>query len=170
MNTLGKKIAELRKSRSMTQETLARQIGVSPQAVSRWENGATMPDIMLLPVLADILDTTINELFSEDGPAPIEHDFDIAPQNAYLSVLDVLCKTFDSSGEYKAEQLYQELKSRHGVQAGISSTIENNGTVYATDDLAIAYLADTSASMQLFENEHIASFLQPCPTALSAAQ
>lgn len=158
MNTMGEKIAELRKSKSMTQEELAARIGVSPQAISRWENSATMPDIMLLPVLANILDITIDELFAADKATAInEQDFDRAPKNAYMSVLDVLCKSFKQSSEYKAERLMQEFKDQRGVQAGIRS-MNSDDTVYATDGLAVAYLAEKDTAAQLLEDDRIAEF------------
>ena len=63
MKTLGERIADLRRERGITQENLAGIIGVSAQAISKWENNATMPDIMLLPIIADTLGVTIDELF-----------------------------------------------------------------------------------------------------------
>ena len=45
MKSLGTKISELRKARSMTQDELAVKMGVSPQAVSKWENDLSMPDL-----------------------------------------------------------------------------------------------------------------------------
>ena len=53
--TLGKRIAMLRKEKGLTQEQLAEKVGVSAQAVSKWENDVSCPDITLLPLLADIL-------------------------------------------------------------------------------------------------------------------
>ena len=53
--TIGKNIADLRKNSGMTQEQLAETLGVSSQTISKWENEVTMPDIMLLPVLADAI-------------------------------------------------------------------------------------------------------------------
>ena len=52
--TLGKKIAELRRNKGMTQDGLAEMLGVSSQAVSKWENDISCPDIMLLPHISDI--------------------------------------------------------------------------------------------------------------------
>lgn len=64
---LGKNIAELRKRNHLTQEDLANMLGVSPQAVSKWENDAACPDISLLPKLAEIFGITIDELMNEQG-------------------------------------------------------------------------------------------------------
>ena len=63
--SLGKKISELRKEKSFTQEELAEKLGVSPQAVSKWENDLSCPDIMLLPELASLFDVSIDEMFGE---------------------------------------------------------------------------------------------------------
>lgn len=53
---------KLRKNRSMTQEQIAEVLSVSPQAVSRWETGATYPDIALLPAIAEFFETTVDAL------------------------------------------------------------------------------------------------------------
>lgn len=63
-NTLGSRIAALRKEKGLTQEELAEKIGVSSQAVSKWENDLSCPDIMLLPSLAKTFDTTVDLLLS----------------------------------------------------------------------------------------------------------
>ena len=56
-------IAVLRKKHGLTQETLAEKLGITFQAVSKWENGQSCPDIDLLPQLADIFSVNIDELF-----------------------------------------------------------------------------------------------------------
>lgn len=69
--TLGKRIANLRKEKGYTQEGLAEKLGVSPQAVSKWENDQTCPDISILPLLAEMLGVSIDELLtgkSKDDP------------------------------------------------------------------------------------------------------
>lgn len=60
---IGNKIKELRKERGITQEELANNIGVSFQAVSKWENGIALPDITLTPVLASYFGVSMDELF-----------------------------------------------------------------------------------------------------------
>lgn len=62
--TIGNRISKYRKARSMTQEDLANKLGVSSQAVSKWENDASCPDISLLPQLCKILGITSDELLT----------------------------------------------------------------------------------------------------------
>ncbi len=62
----GQKITECRKQRAMTQEQLAQELGITAQAVSKWENGLSFPDITLLPQLADVFEVTLDELFDRE--------------------------------------------------------------------------------------------------------
>ena len=64
MDTIGTRIASRRKELKMTQEDLAVKLGVSAQAVSKWENDASCPDISLLPQLVKVLDITTDELLT----------------------------------------------------------------------------------------------------------
>lgn len=64
MNTIGRRITQLRKEQGMTQEELAQKLDVTSQAVSKWENDVSCPDILILPQLADILHTTTDYLLS----------------------------------------------------------------------------------------------------------
>lgn len=59
---LGKNICDLRKSKNVTQEELAAELGVTAAAVSKWENGYTLPDILMLCALADYFQVTTDEL------------------------------------------------------------------------------------------------------------
>ena len=65
MKTLGEKIAENRKRKRLTQEELANQLGVSSQAVSKWENDLSIPDLPILIELADCYQMTLDELVRE---------------------------------------------------------------------------------------------------------
>lgn len=62
MKKVGRRISELRKRKNMTQVELADRMGVSFQAVSNWERGNSMPDISKLPELAEIFDTSIDDI------------------------------------------------------------------------------------------------------------
>lgn len=60
---IGKKIRDLRKQNHVTQEQLAEVLSVSYQAVSKWENDRSTPDIDLLPIIAKYFGITMDELF-----------------------------------------------------------------------------------------------------------
>jgi len=62
INNFNELFKMLRKEKKLTQEQIAEILGVSPQAVSRWENAAAFPDVTLLPQIAEYFETTIDEL------------------------------------------------------------------------------------------------------------
>ena len=63
---VGRKILELRKQKDITQEELAAELGVTAAAVSKWENGYTLPDILMLCALADFFGVTTDELLDRN--------------------------------------------------------------------------------------------------------
>lgn len=69
---IGENLKIYRSKKQVTQEQLAYEFGVSPQAVSRWETGATYPDITLLPIIAKYFDVTIDELLGVVRQCPNE--------------------------------------------------------------------------------------------------
>lgn len=82
---LSENIKKLRKQRGLTQERLADSLGVTFQAVSKWERGESFPDIVTLPVIAAFFDTTIDELFGADKGRDEEK------VNEYLELYDKEC-------------------------------------------------------------------------------
>ncbi len=68
---LGNNISRYRKAKGMTQENLAEKLGVSAQAVSKWENGQSYPDISLLPELAKIFQVSMDDLFSYEQKSEV---------------------------------------------------------------------------------------------------
>lgn len=70
MTTIKLKVAELRKNEGIGQQDLADVLGVSFQSVSKWENGVSMPDITLLPSIAEYFNVSIDELL---GVKPLSH-------------------------------------------------------------------------------------------------
>ena len=67
--TMGRRIAALRRQAGLTQEQVAERLGVTAQAVSKWENDVSCPDISLLPGLAELLGVSTDELL---GVRPVE--------------------------------------------------------------------------------------------------
>ena len=66
-NTIGNRISQSRKEKGITQEEMAERLGVTPQAVSKWENDISYPDILLLPKIAEILDVSVDVLLSGEA-------------------------------------------------------------------------------------------------------
>ena len=66
---LGKKIAEARRKSGITQSALAARVGVTAQAVSKWEQGRSCPDIAILDEIADALGISLFELLGMDNGA-----------------------------------------------------------------------------------------------------
>lgn len=103
---LGKKIRQLRFKAELTQEQLAEKLGIGAQAVSKWENAAAMPDITLLPRLAEVFGVSIDDLFdltAEQRFNRIENRLDIEddlPQDIFREYEDFL-KAQLASGEHK---------------------------------------------------------------------
>ena len=91
---IGMQIKALRTEKHATQEELAGQLGVSAQAVSKWETGASLPDVTLLPQLAAYFGVAIDELFSNiaryaypDGPGKATVGIEFDEENRMCSVV-----------------------------------------------------------------------------------
>lgn len=84
--TLGRRIARLRLAKTATQERLAKELNVSPQAVSKWENDINYPDISLLPDLARFLGVSVDELLSGASASAQES---VAAQESAAEVVSV---------------------------------------------------------------------------------
>ncbi len=87
---IGKKIKNLRLEKNVKQEELAEYLGVSFQAVSKWETGASVPDIALLPNLAVFFGITIEELFQMPEEAEFER-----MENMFWHERRIPAETFD---------------------------------------------------------------------------
>jgi transcriptional regulator with XRE-family HTH domain len=66
MKTFGQRFAELRKAKGYTQEQVAEKLGLSTQAISKWETDNSYPDISLLLSIAELLGTTVDELLGRE--------------------------------------------------------------------------------------------------------
>ena len=66
IETFGQRFTKLRKEKGLTQEDIANRVNISAQAVSKWENDISMPDITVLILLADIFDISLDELLGRN--------------------------------------------------------------------------------------------------------
>ena len=97
-NTLGKRIAALRRQKDLTQDNLAQILDVSSQAVSKWENDQTCPDISLLPQLAQTLGVSVDELLSgkSEHPPVVQ----MLPKEKQKDINDMMLRIIvDSAGD-----------------------------------------------------------------------
>ena len=114
---IGNKIKQLRYQSKLTQEQLATKVGVSPQSVSKWETGLTLPDISMLPILAEVFGVTIDEIF------------DLATEQK----LKRLENRIEVDGEFTADE-FREYESMLKSQLA-----ENKNKGYIVDLLANLY-------------------------------
>lgn len=85
---IGKKIKTLRTAGGLTQEKLARELNVTPQAVSRWENGSAQPDISLLPALSVCFGVRIDDFFELSDDAQFDRIDNMVEKEDFLSRAD----------------------------------------------------------------------------------
>lgn len=110
----GQKIADLRKRMGLTQDELASRLNISPQAVSKWENGRTMPELSLLVELAEILDSIIDAILFPDNAHPAANaNFEhiLLP---YAPIADFSGRTWPRSMAYPA--MLQAVKLFMGLE------------------------------------------------------
>ncbi|MDR0889127.1 MAG: helix-turn-helix domain-containing protein [Oscillospiraceae bacterium] len=90
--SLGKRISAHRKRLGLTQEQLAERIGVTPQAVSKWENNLSCPDISLLPELAEIFGVSIDDLLGRNAP-PRAYEAEVVENTGHADKTDKVKKS-----------------------------------------------------------------------------
>lgn len=131
MNTVGENIAALRKQKGITQEALASAIGVSAQSVSKWENNTNMPDIMLLPIIADVFQVSIDNLFGRQS-AKIDNKAEDAYDLCCDAMLETMMSCFFRPGvdEQFESSLAFYKKSLETDRNCRTSIIRKHGIVY----------------------------------------
>lgn len=97
---IGKRIRDFRLVMGITQEILAKELGVTAQAVSRWENGVAMPDITLLPALSVYFGVRIDDFFELSDEAQQERIYNMTQTEEFLSGAD-----FDHAERYLKDRL-----------------------------------------------------------------
>ena len=76
----GSNLKKLRKEKNLTQDTLAECLNVSAQTVSKWENGASMPDVSMLPLLADYFQVSVDSLLMHDAAQRLQEVRDLGKE------------------------------------------------------------------------------------------
>ena len=133
INKVAMQIAELRKSKGLTQSELGDRVGVSFQAVSKWERGEYLPDTAILPVLADVLETSIdNILLGGERQSAYKGKITVSDMRKGLESLKMM-------GEYlgKDSQLYRS--AINGINTEMNTDIE---AAFSDDYIFEAFLAE----------------------------
>ena len=130
---VGEQIAVLRKGKGLTQSELGERLGVSFQAVSKWERGEALPDITLLPDLAKILETTIDYILCRDEKA-VEY-------KGKLSVSDMKkgLNCLKYAGEYLGSDNLIYRAAIKGINTDLNTDIEK---AFSDDYIYEAFLAE----------------------------
>jgi transcriptional regulator with XRE-family HTH domain len=95
VNSIGNRISQLRREKGLTQEEMAEKLGVTPQAVSKWENDISYPDILLLPKIAKLLGVTVDELLSGES----KKDTDFLPEGQRKNIDDMMFRIYVNSAD-----------------------------------------------------------------------
>jgi len=118
MIKLGEKIKSLRKQKNISQEVFANYLGVSFQAVSKWETGATMPDVTMIPAIASFFGVSTDELF----------DFNLFETEKQVKAICDEAHKYRVSDTAKSEQILRE-----GLQRFPGNDIILNNLLYTLD-------------------------------------
>ena len=148
--TIGKNIAELRKNSGMTQEQLAETLGVSAQTVSKWENEVTMPDIMLLPVIAGCFDIAVDDLYVGGKPQEKRRtvNSDEIPERLYDTMADLTVQGWAACAEVKDVDAEKERMKAYLVENPKAKTVilsNKNGAVITTSEISLLHRGKANA-------------------------
>ena len=102
-NNLGIKLQEIRKQNKLSQETLAEKLGVSRQAISKWERGESAPDTENLIALSRIYGVSIDELLGNKKSAP--------PESGADNLINQIYKDLNDHGRAELERYGNYLRS-----------------------------------------------------------
>ena len=151
--TLGKRIAALRREKGLKQDELAEKLGVSAQAVSKWKNDQTCPDISLLPSLSKTLGVSVDELLSgKQDRAPIVQ---VLPQNQRKDIKDMVLRIVVKSGDNNVRINIPLLLLKVGIDAGLNmaQVTGGNESLKNIDISKILELVEQGAVGNLMEVE-----------------
>lgn len=147
--TLGEKIGSLRREKGYTQEELAEKLSVSPQAVSKWENDISCPDIMLLPEIAKLFNVTVDALLGCEPEPPVQ----LVPQEQRRKIEDLMLRIIvDSSDGDKVRINLPMQLIKVGLETGMNiSSMSDKGSLNGIDFNQILAMAENGLLGKLVE-------------------
>lgn len=152
MKTLGTKIAEYRKLKKMTQEELASKLNVSSQAVSKWENDLSVPDLPILIELSDIFNVSLDELIRQKEDVEVAR---VVEPQLRKSVDQMMLKVVIDSGDGDKVRLNLPLSLiKTGMEIGMSMPeINGKAALNGIDLEKVMMLVDQGLVGKLIEIE-----------------
>ncbi|MBR5313323.1 MAG: helix-turn-helix transcriptional regulator [Clostridia bacterium] len=165
--SIAENIAGYRKLCGLTQEQLGERLGVTNQAVSKWESAASHPDILLLPKIAEVLGITLEELYGIEKPYPAEERVtaDAFPKAANDHLIDYFVRQsgmrFIFTGSEEENLEYHRKKLYESSDCVLGCISDEAGAVFASGDLSyINTDYKTEGSEEIFVRREIASILK----------
>ncbi len=157
--TIGSRINRLRKEKSFSQEALAEKLGVSAQAVSKWENDQSYPDITLLPQLAKLLDVTVDDLLTGSS-----NKVQVLPegQRKSLEELTLRIRAYSSDGDKVSVNLPMPLV-KIGLEMGVNTApkfVDGVECLSKLDMARVLELVEWGAIGKLIEAESEGYFVE----------
>ena len=151
MNTLGKRIAELRRGKNITQEEMAERLNVTAQAVSKWENDISCPDIMLLPKIADMLFVSVDDLLSGAPKKNVE----VVPKDKRKNPDDLMFRIYVNSADGDKVKVNLPMPLiKMGIEMGIAMPgVSGNEALKGVDFAQLLTLVDQGLIGKLVEIE-----------------
>lgn len=165
--SIAENITKYRKMNRLTQEQLGEMLGVTNQAVSKWESAVSMPDVMLLPKIADVLGITLNDLYGIADEPNVQKD-----QNEKINEFGAYIQNLIKTQLYK--QLFEDTQAIKEI-AKIENNADNttriksantigvipytkNGAAFVSDNLSVI-LSDYNVKNggSIFGSQEIAS-------------
>ncbi len=153
MKTVGEKIAELRKQKNMTQEEFGAMLGISAQSVSKWENNVSLPDISLIPIIADTFDITIDELFDRITSVPVPKTEDMI-ESTFERLLKNISSYFDVGDKF------EEYKNAINADNNTSTALyTQSGVLWGNQNIGVIYRKSAKDSIPLLHDEEVRAYL-----------
>jgi len=186
LNSIGDKIATARKRANLSQADLARQVSISSQAVGKWERGESMPDIMTLNRIAEILGVDLNYFSASTKPGDSEISHLEKSENSVIEVSNSQRNkpTWDISQQNLIDSDFSGLNNLHEklsaaniqrcmfVGSDMSSLTLNNNYIkdcdFSNSDISDSQIQNSMISNNIFTNSFIRnskfvrSFIEGC--------
>ena len=155
MTQLSKTLSQLRKKNNLTQEALGSRLGVSAQTVSKWENSISMPDICLLPMIAETLGVSIDTLFGISNANASMTSSDDFPILLHAKFLEKIASRFGEADEYNELKKYSDEEYTDVA----SAVFTKSGAVFSNKGIGIVFPKTPEDAITLLQNSDAEEFI-----------